>query len=420
MLRKLRVFLFSLALAGLFALGGFALAAGLRLADYRRASDLAGTRAFEQAVTSSEALSASLKKLAYAADGALARGLCAAAAADARSVSASLTVLPFATQELEGLLGFYGLAEDYAASLCALPEAPPDEDTRRHLHELSRAAAELADQLRALQGSLHEGALRVDRREREIENVRGETRALLSARLLDAEQGFTGPEAFAYDGGFSPRAPREKGTLSEAETKALAARAVGVEERELKEEYTAEGPDGRRCYSARGRLVGVSARGLEYLAQTRLVGAAAVDAEAAKESAERFLTDNGFEGLELFSEEEAGNLAVFRYAPVIGGALCPDDGVRLSVALDDGSVYAFDAKDYAPEEASLSWNADWEQARAALPDNVEILDERRLVRRSPGGSRRPRYEFSCRGEEGERLRIEVDGESGRQCAIELG
>lgn len=419
MSKKIRILLIVYTAAALAALGGLAGASQSRLNWYRQASDTAAARAFEEAVTAADGLSLALKKLAYANDEALGKSLCAQAHADALSAETALTVLPFATQELEGLLGFLNKAGDYTASLCALQAEKLDESDRRHLSDMSEAAAQLADALRELQGRVHAGEVTMDRRETPIRNVGEERTETLSKQLLGYESGFSAPADFAYEGRYSPVAGRSPGTLSESEARALAAKAAGVEERELRDEYSAEGPEGRRCYSAGGLLIGVSSRGLEYVAQSRLVESGRLSEDEARQLAETFLTDNGFE--DLSPERSGGNEAVasFLYVPTQDDAARLSDGVTISIALDDGSVYAFDATRYDPEPVELDWKTDEEQALDTLPEGVTAESTRRVILHSPGGNPLACYELRCTGLEGEQVRIYVDAATGRPCKIEL-
>ena len=406
--------------AALVCLGALAWTASARLGFYRREAGYGAARAFEEAAAAAGDLSLTLKKLAYATDDALGRSLCARAAADARAAETAISVLPFATWELEQTQGYLNRCGDYAMSLVAQAGDALGSEARGHLSDMSAAAAGLSERLTELRTMLWEGSAEMDSRERPLTNLQREETPKLSALLLDYEGHFQAPGEFAYEGQFSPREQRAPGTLNEDQTRALAAKAAGVEERELKEERSAEGPDGRRCYSAGGLLIGVSGRGLDWLAQSRLIGAATIEAEEAPAIAESFLEANGFDGLKLDSAGDNGALAVLRYAPEQDGALRPDDGVTISVALDDGSIYAFDATNYDTERAAVSWETDRETARAALPENVTPVSDRRVIRKSPGGTRRAFWEFVCTGADGEDLRILVDAATGRQSAIELG
>jgi len=407
------------AAAALISLGTMAWAAETRLNTYRRAAGYSAARAFEEAVTAAEGLSRSLRALDYVTDPALGKSLCADAQAQALAAETALSVLPFATEQLEGLSGFLNRAGDYAGSLCALPEDALSEDDRQHLADMSAAAAALSEQLRQLQGQLHDGSIAMDSRETPLRNIGEETRTRLSEGLLDYEGSFAAPAAFAYEGQFSPREERAPGTLTEAEGRALAARAAGVEQRELRQVFTAEGPEGRRCYSAAGLLIGVSGRGLEYAARSRLVGPPAISAEKARQNAEKFLADNGFGDLTLADADEGETLAAYSFVPVQDGALRLDDGVRVTIALDDGSLCAFDAANYDTESVDVSWNTDEQAARDTLPPSLTVEQARRVIIRSPGGRAVACWQLVCTGEADEAVTVYVDASDGRQCRVDL-
>ena len=94
------------AAAALISLGTMAWAAETRLNTYRRAAGYSAARAFEEAVTAAEGLSRSLRALDYVTDPALGKSLCADAQAQALAAETALSVLPFATEQLESLSGF--------------------------------------------------------------------------------------------------------------------------------------------------------------------------------------------------------------------------------------------------------------------------------------------------------------------------
>lgn len=418
MLLKIRRLLVIYTVAALVALSAYAWAAAAQLEGLRLGIGYASARAFEEAVTAVEGMSAAFRKLAYAGDEALGKSLCAQAYADALAAEAALSALPFPTQELEKLQGYLGRAGDYAGSLCALTALRLPEEHRAHLRELGEAAADFAAQLREMQRALHEGSASMDTRERRLQNVGGGEEQKLSALLLGYESGFAEPAPFAYEGRYSPEEKRPGGSFSVEQSRALAAKAAGVEPRELREEYEYEGPDGRRCYSAGGLLLGVSNQGLEFMGQSRLVSGARLSREAAREKAEAFLALLEYPPLTLCWEGGDEQTAAFRYAPTQDGVPRPDDALRISVALDDGSIYAFDATRYRDEPLSLLWAADEDDALATLPAGVEAVSTRRVIRRSPGGADLPCWEILCAGDDGG-ARVYVDASTGRQCAVEL-
>lgn len=406
-------------MAAIISLGGLAAACRARLEYCRQAADYSSAAALDETVSAVSELSASLKKLRYVTDDNLGRSICSRAYAEAMRAEAAMSVLPFSTQELEKLSGFLNLAGDFSASLIAQAEDELSEEQKGHVQQLSDAAADFASVLSQVQTEVNDGSISVDSMEQRRFS-RGEESVgdMLSSRFLSYEEEFTSPEEFVYEGKYSPAAEKEAGTLSEEEAKAIAARAAGVEARELKDEYSYEGTEGRRCYSAGELMLCVSSRGLESMSQSRLVGSGFMDGEQAREKAEEFLQTLGYEGLALSGENISETMAVFHFVPQQDGALCIDDYISLSVALDDGSIYSFDATRYSEPEAELLWNIDENKALSTLPEGAETESTRKVIIRSPGGNYLGCWELICGFQEGERMRVYVDAESGKQCKIE--
>ena len=416
---KIRRLLIIYTAAALLALSGYAFAAARQLEQLRLTAGYGSARAFEAAVSASEELSESFRRLRFASDDALGKSLCARACAAATAAETALSVLPFETQELEKLSGFLGHAGDYAASLCALTERALPEEHRAHLLAYGETAADFAARLREMQGQLHAGSIRMDTWETSVRNVDDEKRQMLSALLLDYEGGFSSPEEFSYEGRYSLTPQAAAGTLKEEEALAVAAKAAGVEPRELKEEYDYEGPEGRRCYSAGGLLLGVSSRGLEFMGRARLVSRAELSVEDAQKKAEEFLTRMDYTDLSLYASGGSETVAVFRYAPTQDGVMRPDDGLSVSIALDNGEVFALDATSYSPWEVELSWNTDEEEARATLPEGVEAVSSRRLILKTLSGAYLPCWELQCADDAGQNARVYVDAGTGRQYKVEI-
>lgn len=327
--------------------------------------------------------------------------------------------LPFATQELENLASFLNLVGDYAYSLA--PTAAEEGFSQEQLEQLesfSRQAVDFASLLRQLQMDLNNGLVLLDSREERLQNVGESGQGKISAALLEYESGFDG-SSFEYDGKYSLKEEQQAGELSEDEAKELAARVAGVEPMELKEEYSYSGTDGRRCYSAGDLIICVSSRGLESIGQSRLVSSARLSTEKARQKAEEFLSTLGLEEMALISYSDSGTIASFNFAQIQDEALRLGSGVKVSVALDDGSIYSYNGEDYSYEPAELSWDTDEETAAEQLPENVSSEGVRRVTIESEGGRELPCYEFSCINGEGENLKIYVDAQSGKQCRIDI-
>ncbi len=390
-----------------------------RLTDYRRAAAYSSRASFETTVKAVDSMGSALKKSLYATDGGMCSSLCGQVYASASAAEAALLSLPFATQELENLAGFLNLAGDYAYSLApVVSEEGFTQEQQEQMESFSQQAGDFAALLRQLQMDLNNGLVLLDSREQRLQNVGEPDEGKISAALLEYETGFDG-SAFEYDGKYTLKDEPEAGELSEEEAKELAAMVAGVESRELKEEYSYSGTDGRRCYSAGDMIICVSSRGLESIGQSRLVSSGRLSTEKARQRAEEFLSKLGLEEMALISYSDTGTVASFNFAQVQDDALRLDSGVKVSVALDDGSIYAYNGEDYSYETAELSWNTDEETAAQQLPESVSSEGVRRVTIQSEGGREIPCYEFSCLNAQGENLKIYVDAQTGKQCRIDI-
>lgn len=390
-----------------------------RLADCRRAAAYSSRAAFETTVKAVDSMGAALKKSLYATDGGLCSSLCGQVYAGASAAEAAMLSLPFETQELENLASFLNLAGDYAYSLApGAAEEGFSQEQLEQLESLSRQAVDFAALLRQLQMDLNNGLMLLDSREELLQNVGEPEGQKLSAALLDYESGFDGG-AFEYDGKYSLKEEQQAGDLSEEQAMELAAQAAGVDIMELKEEYSYSGADGRRCYSAGDLMICVSSRGLESMGRSRLVSSGRLSTEKARQKAEEFLSGLGLEEMALVSYSDSGTIASFNFAQVQEEALRLGSGVKVSVALDDGSIYAYNAENYSYDTAELSWNTDEETAARQLPENVSSEGVRRVTIESDGGRELPCYEFSCLNSQGESLKIYVNADTGKQCRIDI-
>ena len=389
------------------------------LTQLRRTAAYASRASFEAMVRSVDAMGTALQQSLYATDGGLCGSLCGEISASASAAEASLSALPFDTQELEQVSGFVNRAGDYAYSIS--PQAGEEGFTPEQQQQLADFAAQAGDfaaLLRDLQTEVNNGLLTLDSREQRLQNVGREEEKLLSAALLDYRLGYDGEE-LNYDGKYTAKEQQPAGDLSPEQAKELAARAAGVEPRELKEEYDYTGPDGRRCYSAGEVVLCVSSRGLESLAQTRLVSESSISLEQARQAAVKFLEQLELEELALVSYNDSGTVASFNFAQTQDEALRLDSGVKVSVALDDGSIYAYNAVNYSTQSAQVSWNVGEEEARTRLPENVSCEGSRKVILRSAGERDLPCYAFNCVDSQGQGLTIYVNADTGKQCRIDI-
>lgn len=417
MSRKTKILIASYGGAALIALSIFSAVCYSHLSVYRRQAGYDAARAFEETVGGIDRLSRSLEKSLYAADGGMCGKVCAEICADARMAETAMSALPFSTVELEQIRGFLGVTGDYAYTLCReAAERGFTDEQRQNLAAMSDTASALAVAVRQMQTGVDEGSLTMDTREAQTANVGVEEELrLLSGALTDCEADFTPLDPLRYDGRYTAVEEREEAPPDEQTARTLAADALGVAPEEL--ETAADYADASRlCYRSGTRTVCVSAAGLESLTDSRLVSEAALGEEEGRSAAEAFLARLGSEGLSLDDSRLSGALLSLRYVSEAGEITNLDRSVCVTVALDDGSIYAYDACALATEAAAEGWDGEAEP-EAWVPAGLTLEGARKVTLRSPGGQSVPCWELSCRAGDERAVTIYINALTGKQQEI---
>lgn len=405
-------------------LGVLLFVARRNLATYRRAAEYSASEALEETVTAAEGMSAALSRAVYAADGGMRARLCAEVYASALAAESAMSTLPFATQELERIAGYFNETADYARALCAgSAESDYADGERDTLRELEKLAVSLVASLREIQAAYHNGALEMDTRELKPVNIGSDVESVrVSRELLRVESEFPRRAALKYDGRYGAKSVTAASVgakkLSDAEKLAVAAAFAGVSPAEVRLAYAYDGGEGLKCYTAGDALVTVGESGVLSIGRERLVEEEKLTAAEAQRTAHDFLEKRGYTGLTMEACELSGGMARMRFAAEREGAVYIDDALIIAVALDDGTVCGFDASAFTSETVESGWSLGEVEAAALAPEGLDVRDVRRVVIRSEGGRAIPCYELGCMDGERE-VTIHLNADTGRQARISV-
>lgn len=422
MSKKAKILLSTYIAAGLAVFSLWIWQSRKSLENYRMLAGYSYGRAFEETVNSVDGLSEALQKSLYATDSGMSGKVCAEIYAKSLAAETAMSTLPFSTQELEQISAFLNMTGDYAYTLNykAAEDGFKDEE-REILGEMSELAADFAEYMREIQSAVNSGAVSMDSREKDFRNVAIENDTeKLSARLLNYEKGFKPMPELVYDGKFGKAEKKPaSGNMNQEEMAKAAADFAGVELSELKKEYDYEGTSGRSCFSAGDMHICVCPGGVESISNSRLVGDVNINKEEAEKRAEDFLQKHGYENLELMESSINGAVCNMCFSKNEGGAACLDNCVSISIAMDDGSLYDFNAMKFTQGDSEAEWKISEEQAAGALPKNLKPAGSRKVILKSPGGRDMACFEFACTDKNGNSVKVYVDAETGKQFDIEI-
>lgn len=408
--------------AAIIVLGLFAAVSSQNLKKYRLASDYSAAQAFEETVAAVESMSKTLAKTPYATDRDMCASLCSQVYADALAAEAAMSTLPFATYELEQISGYLNQTGDYALTLCRSVAEDGFSDTEReNMSKLSVLSTKLNEALSQLRQEFHDGNLDMDSSEIRLMNVGTEQNGKLSEGVLQTESEFPKRDALTYDGKYSFKSHSTGSSVhvSDVQMLAAAARCAGLSPAQMTLDYSFEDGSGRKVYASGDTKVCVAPEGVVSMSNSRLIEQGGIAEDDAKKAAESFVDSMGFENMVLTDTESADTSVRYTFISTQDDALCPDNYLTVTVALDNCTVYAFNAEHYSPEKCNVAWNVTEIEAAGAVPDSLEVQETRKVIVDSVGGNDTPCFEFLCKNEAGDNVTVRVNAATGKQSDILL-
>jgi germination protein YpeB len=428
MRRRTAVRIISFLLAALAAVSGVAWSKHKRAEALHYALEVSHQHAFAELVTGMSELDSALQKSLYAKSPTVISAVCTDVFGKAMPAQMSLGALPFSTQELEKTAGFISRVGDYAYSLSRAGRAYTDEE-EQNLRKLSETATALAENFRTLQQQLTEGGITMD----ELAGARqamdaAEENAVddsLSGSMRLIEEEFPEIPSLIYDGPFSehiksarPRALEGLARVSESEAKRAAAEFLGLEEAKLQSLGKSTGRLPCWYFDAGGLTVQVTEQGGRVM---NLISAYApekssMSAADAAAIAGQFLAQRGFESMAESYHMIQDGVCTVNFAYSQDGVICYPDLVKVSVALDGGTVVGFECAGYLnghTQRALPEVSVDAETARAQIGELTE-KSHRLAVIPTAGQYEKLCHEFVCTADGGGQYIIYVNAETGEQ------
>lgn len=417
--KKTFVLIITYLLAAVLALGAYAAVHSRSELGYRSTAEYGYSHAFDEVVNAASKLSGALHRGAYATGPEMSSAVCADIYGNCLAAEMTMTALPFATQELEQTSAFVGIVGDYAYSLLKTSaERGFDDEARANLEKLHKTADKLSRELQELHDDVDSGDVLMDAPER----LFSEDGSLMSTAMLGMESDMEEPPELDYDGVYTRADPVPcDDPVPEDEARQSAADFFGLDAEQLETEYSAE--CGTRCFSADGGVhICVDGWGRVLSLSSERPVAGDMSSAELEQRARDFLEARGFENMHLASSERHSSVLTMEFQCTEDGIHCEGDSVMISMAADDGQVYAYDASKHLRNHGahpSTEGVVDEGTARGALTEALQINSSCMCYAETDGGGQRLCYDFDCTDPDGQTLHVLVDAKTGRQFRITL-
>jgi spore germination protein len=133
-----------------------------------------------------------------------------------------------------------------------------------------------------------------------------------------------------------------------------------------------------------------------WVMQNRKINDQNISLNEASNQAANFLKEQNFENLELFESAQYDNIGVFTFVPNIKGVRIYPDTIKMKVALDNGKIVGYSAKDFLTSNRIRqipSANLPVAEARSKINKGVKIMEERKAIILNDIGNEVLCYEF---------------------------
>jgi spore germination protein len=434
--RKRNILLTSYILAGFVVLGGVAYQYHLNAEGYKLQLVNSYQHAFSELVSGVGELDSALQKTLYATSPSMVSSVCAEVYGKAQSAQYALGELPFSSYKFQNMSGFITKVGDYAYMLSkkASTGAESTDEEHNNLKKLSDTASILSNNLNQLMWDTKNTGISVSNIDKFTDTASQVGDDATSNTLQDSfavmEGEFPETPALIYDGPFSshiagltPKMTEGASDVTADQAQQKAAAFMGMKENTLKANGERGGslPVYMFYTNADGGTISfeVTKKG-GYIASvfnSRLVRAHAINSGDAAKLAAQFLNRKGYKNMKQSYELNDGNILTVNFAYTQDGVICYPDLIKVSVALDNGSIVGFESQGYIMNHTDRTIPAakiNENQAKTKVSSFLKVLSHDMAVIPTAGKSEVFTHEFKCENDNKQHYIVYVNAETGNE------
>jgi len=409
---------FSLALAVI--LGGSTVYYAHHQALYQTYTQTQQNSSFSQLLNHLNQLETSLEKASYVPAGALRQTLAADIWMESQLAASALSSLPLGDRRLDAVETYLSQAGDYAYYL--LRSSVYD---RANNEEWATLCA-LASQAETMLARVDQMKEQLDSGSLAFSPVTADAQgSAVSSSLLAINDEFPAYASLIYDGPYSDHISQQTAKalegqvhLSTEEAAEKAAQLLGATASELTLDYESQGQIPTYGFSYDTKTVALSQQGGLVLSLTdgRGLGNAALRPEEAIEKAASYLRDLGFPTMKHSYYTTYETIMTINFHCYENGVIVYPDLIKVSVALDDGSIVRLDTSGFAmnhQERQIVEPVISQAEARQRIPENLIIEGENLAYIPTTGKHEVLCWEFVCKTENSGHVLLYINCENGQ-------
>ncbi|MBE6719568.1 MAG: hypothetical protein E7571_02790 [Ruminococcaceae bacterium] len=351
--------------------------------------------------------------------------------AQCQTAKNAVSRLPVSQMELGNVYKFLSQASDYAQYISSEIESGNEITPKQHktlytlltyAEKFSKSADEMV-QLSQAGAKITDGA---------VKTTSTVKTTALNNSFSEGAKTFESFPTLLYDGPFSDQVLNKKSKLTENsdmltkdECRDIAAAALDVNSGRMN--YSGDDKSLIPCYTFKcGRYtVSVTKQGgyVKSILYSGAVTSSAITEDNARNLAERYLRELGFNDMEESYYSTQNNVCTVNFAYVQDGMYCYGDLIKCGVALDSGKIVSIDTATYLTNHIPRSRFASKISAKEAqkhLSPYLTVNDVKKCVIPKENGKEVQCWEFLCTGKDtGEDALVYINSKTGAEEDIML-
>lgn len=426
--RRKAVRIISYLSAVVLVLGIWAGVSSFNLAVAERELKRSNERALTQLGTYLDDISLNLQKCMYSQSEDMLSDVSTKLWRSSASAKESLSEITDGNTEVSGVYKFLSQVGEYTLSLNEqlVKGNTLTKEQTDNLNALLNYSKELSDEVNYLIDQEENGLLDFDEIKSTLQRD-GEASLYLGDELNDANQSLQDYPTLIYDGPFSDHINNKESQLvkkleevSEEQAKKKAAEFIDADENELQLLSKTQNNLSAYNFYNGDYTVSVTMQGgiVCYMLTSSFASEIKLTQEQAIEKATEFLKGKGYTSIKESYYSTSDGICTINFAYYENGITYYTDLIKVSVALDDGSVTAFDATGYlmnhTEREVPQNIKYSLQSAQKLLKKNLKVISGKRAFIPTEWETEIYVYEYHCKAPDGNEILVYIDPETGEE------
>lgn len=418
----------SFATAIVIALGCWGSINMYRNAVIKRNIQASRERALTQLGTYMDDIDLNLQKCMYSSSASMLSQVSSELWRSSSSAKESLSEITDGNTEVSGVYKFLSQVGEYTLSLNKKLSSGQklSEEEKENLKKLKSYSRELSQTVNYLIEEEENGGLDFEEVKTTLQSD-GDDKMYLAQELNDASQALEDYPTLIYDGPFSDHIDSKKSVLVENldeltqdQAQEKAAKFLGVQKKNIYFLNKTESNLSTYTFYNSDATVSVTQKGgiISYMLKSRYAGESTLESADAVKKARAFLEEKGYTSVKESYYATVDGVCTVNFAYYENSVTYYTDLIKVSVALDNGEITAFDATGYImnhknrelPEKTEYTLSS----AKKLLNSELKVLSCKKAYIPTDYETENYVYEYHCRAEDSQEILVYLDPITGEE------